>query len=354
MDQKTEKMLRIAYIVNNFDKTYDGVGVFGAKMHTFFPDWIDDTIYSSACPQDSKMNKIFTLGMTKCLFRAYLDVKRKRYDMCLMEYPFYEWQPLILAAYIMMVRAARRTNTKVVISLHEYLRGHWLRRMVTRQLCKRADAVIVTDQAMAESVRGFTHKTFLRPIPINVYDGDTFQASVKRDRNSFVFFGIVSPKTKAFDELLEAWDAFNAEGKYQLSIISVTDLGNIENEHKGIRYYHDIGDAEVIRIHRESTFCLLPIKPQIDMRSGTFKACCMCGCIGIGKFPEGIECRSFVIPVESYEREVFSAAMRDAVGMPQEKITEMSQMAAEWGEKYTPENTATLVADHLRTIVSKG
>lgn len=339
-------MMRLAYIVNNYGEKFDGVGAYAKAMRQNFPPWIETTVYSSVCSTQSKWRKILSLGMTKELFRVCRDARKDRFDIILLEYPFVEWQPLIILP-ILLLHGLIRKKKKFVLSLHEYLRGNKLRRLMARLLCQLSDAVIVSDETMQESIVDFTKQSYVRPIPSNMlYDENLFTKEIKRDSKQFVFFGIVNPKTKAFDEMIEAWDKFNADNRYKLCIISSTKLENIEVNHKKITYVHDADDQLVIETMKTSAFCLLPIKPEVDLRSATFKTACLSGCVCIGMFTDQFQNLPFVIHTD-YQPAHFQQAFEKAAQLSDAEIANKSHAAEEWAQQFTPAAVSERVADIL-------
>lgn len=336
-------MLQLAYIVNNYGEIFDGVGVYGRIMHQNFPTWIETTVYTSKCHPRYKLKKMLTLGMTWKLFKVCRDLKYLTFDVILIEYPFVEWQPLIFFP-IWLISKKKSAQTKIILSLHEYLRCNRFRRMMAKFICKHSDAVLITDEVMRESVKGFAKECYIRPIPSNVYDEKAIHMQCVRDRRQFVFFGLVNPKTKAFHEMLEAWDDFNQNGNHKLCLISSTELGDIESKHKGVSYIRNANDLQIIEAMKRSTFCLLPIKPCVDVRSGTFKIATMAGCVCLGKFSKEFQKLPFVINVDDYQPNEIKNILKYVDTLDCDRLSEMSREAEAWGMTYTPKGTATLVA----------
>lgn len=339
-------MLRLGYIVDNYGQINDGVGAYAKVIDQNLPSWIQTTVYSSFCSPLSKRRRIFSLGMTKQLFRACRDAQKDRFDIILLEYPFAEWQPLIILP-ILLLHGIIKGKKKLVLSLHEYMRANKLRRLMSKLLCMVADEVIVADETLRESIAAFTKQCSLRAIPSNIYDENALEKVVEREPKRFVFFGIVNPKTKAFDEMLAAWDGFNADDRYRLCIISSSKLDGIEAAHKGIEYVHNADDARIIETMKSSTFCLLPIKPAVDLRSATLKTACLAGCICIGKFDAQFQGLPFVYHTE-YRPDVLQGTLEKAARSSDAERRAMSQKAEEWAQKYTPAAVAENIAAILK------
>lgn len=345
--------MRIAAISNNYGKTYDGVGNYAQIQNTNYPEWIKYKVYTADCTYDvSSFIRIFGMGMFKAICRAVNEFDAKKFDVVVLEYPFVEWNPLILIPLICLQKKCRRRKKKFVLSLHEYSRVNLLRKKIIEKLCRLSDLVLVANEDMAKSVSGFAKKTAIRPIPTNLYNESIMKSIITKSKNNFVYFGLVN-RAKAFDAMLSAWDNYNWNGKKTLFIITSTFLENIENNHKGIKYLYNQDDETILSIMRSCVACFLPIIPEVDMKNTTFKTGSITGCICIGKFCPKYQTLPFVINMKSYKVSEFMNALDQIDSYSDDTLESLENEASRFGEKYSPKVTATIVANKLRTLMEE-
>ena len=346
--------LNLAAVVNNFGEFFDGVGAYGAVQAENFPEWIHVSAYSATCKNDVASWKRFTcLGMTCEIMRVLKDLKKKRYDVVLTEYPFVEWNPLIVLAWWALSRKARKTGCKMVISLHEYDRVNGIRKTVIRMLSKTADMLFVSNEEMLQSISIFHSCAAIRSIPTNIYDQSVMEETIERDYNAYVYFGLIN-KAKAFDEMLEGWDRFNSDLTKKLYVISSSKISTPESQHKNVQYIQHAPDEDIIRIMRKCAYCVVPVRPYVDMKNTTFKTGCIAGCISVGCFSEEYKKLPFVIPMREYDVDDFLKAFERSAGMTVEETRKMSEDAVAFGKQYMPGAVANVVAAELGKLVYGG
>ena len=101
--------MKIAHIVNNFGKVYDGIGAYAKIMCDNLPDGVEEIIYSAECHEsNNKLKYIFNFGMTKEIFKCIKNIFIDNVDVFLIEYPFKEWNPAILIPLNILSRRADR------------------------------------------------------------------------------------------------------------------------------------------------------------------------------------------------------------------------------------------------------
>ncbi len=343
-----ENDIRLGIIVNNYGKEYDGIGAYSQAISSHFSNKIIKRIYTGYCVESDKViSKLTILGMTKAILGAIKELDDL--DMILMEYPFVEWNPLIVPIYYHMASRLKTSNKKLVLSLHEYSRVNALRKIVIRKLLKKADIVLVSDEGMKIDISQYANNIYVRNIPTNI-TGNLEHKDIEKAKNNFVYFGLIN-KAKAFYEMLEAWDEFNSKGKYRLNILTGTKLDWDDSKHRNVKYIYRADNDEVFRIMSESMFNIVPVKPEVDMKNATFKTGCLAGCISIGKFCEQLSQLEFVLNVDTYDSNVFINIFNNAKDMSVDYMSKCSKGAQDYGKQYEPDviakNVEMLILEEL-------
>ena len=219
-----------------------------------------------------------------------------------------------------------------------------------RLICRLSDIVFVSSEEMRNSIQQYSNDIFIRPIPSNLTMADSQMRTSVKEKNSYVFFGLVN-QYKAFEEMIAAWDKFNRNGDYTLHIITATHIEDMENKHNGVKYLYKKDEDEIIDIMKKCVACILPIKPCVDMKNATFKTGSLCGCICIGKFCDEYRALPFIINLDSYETERFVDAFERISMLTDQELINMEKSANEFGIKYTPEKTIEAIVDYLRNML---
>ncbi|WP_026659363.1 hypothetical protein [Butyrivibrio sp. AC2005] len=343
--------MRIGVICNNFGKSYDGIGAYSKVIYGDSIKDVDVEIYSADCKTDiGTLGKMLNYGMTSQINRLIRDIKHGEdsFDAIVIEYPFAEWNPIILIAFRRLSNTAKKAGIKVLTSVHEYERVNKLRKIIIEYLCTISDAIFVSNNEMGEALLRFCPKYFERMIPTNIYS-DTLHFNDHKKRDSYVFFGLIS-KTKAFEEMLEGWDSFNRDGNNTLYILSGTKLGSID-EHKGVCYVYDCPPDKILDIMSECAFCIVPIRPCIDEKNATFKTGCLNGCVCLGHFDQKYSDLRFILNMKDYSPEEFKRAFAETQKITDEELLLKQQMSYEYGKRYTPRNVAAKVEKSIISLL---
>ena len=237
----------------------------------------------------------------------------------------------------------------MVISLHEYKRVNCLRKIAIRGLSKTTDLICVSNAEMRQSIMSFCSHSVIRPIPTNIYDSEALDEPIQRDKSTYVYFGLIN-KAKAFDEMLEGWDDFNADMTKKLYVITGSEIPSDYTQHRNVEFIHNARDAEIIRTMRRCVYCIVPVKPNVDMKNTTFKTGCVAGCICVACFSKEYEALPFVIPMQGYGVRDFIEVFEHCAENNAESETKMGKEAAEFGKQYLPKRAAAIVADELYNL----
>lgn len=341
------RRLKIASVANNYGKSHDGVGAYAGAQGEELSKYADVSVYTSECRyEESKLRKFICMGMTKQLFKVARECKN--YDVIIIDYLFVEWNPLILLPISILNRRRKKNGCKLVISLHEYNRVKSLRKKMIKSICSKADLVFVADETLKKSIQAFSRRVAIRPIPSNIYNKAIIESHVHKDRNSFIYFGLIN-KAKAFAEMLEAWDLFNAEEKYKLYVASGSNVQGLE-KHKNVVYKYNLSENEILELMMRCTVSIVPVIPEVDMKNTTFKTSCITGCLSVGKFCAEFSNLSFTIPMQDYNVQEFINVFNSVNSLNDNEIDRLSKEACAYGETYTPSNIAGRIIDEIKTL----
>lgn len=343
--------MKITHIVNNFGKTYDGIGAYAKVMYDNLPKGVEEVVYSAVCRESkNKFKYMFNFGMTKEIFRCVKNFFADKADVVLIEYPFMEWNPLILIPIYCLFMKCRRYKIPLIISLHEYGRTHCLRKLMSRQICKIADHVFVTTEEMKKDITEFSSRVSIRNPPSSIWNKEVMQQDITKDYNSFSYFGLIT-SAKAFSEMMSAWDIINKERKNHLYILSGSFLENIEKQHTGVTYIYNADDATVLRTLRQCTYCFTPIKPEVDSKNSSFKTATVAGCICIGRFCNQMAKLPFVVQMDGYQVENFTTAVESLANLSNAMIDEKTTLSAEYGKQFCPSEAFDKILKNISEIV---
>lgn len=343
--------MKIAHIVNNFGKTYDGIGAYAKVMYDNLPKGVEEVVYSAECRENkNKLKYIFNFGMTKEIFRCVKNFSADNADAFLIEYPFKEWNPLILAPIYFLSKKCKKNKIPFIVSLHEYGRTHRLRKIMCRQLCKVADHVFTTTDDIKNDISKFSKNVSLRNPPSNIWNDEIMKQNIKKNYDSFAFFGLVN-SAKAFSEMMSAWDIINAERKYQLYILSGSFLENIENQHVGVTYIYNAESDTVLKTLHQCAYCFIPIKPEIDSKNASFKTASVAGCMCIGKFCDQMSSLPFVVQMNDYQVSDFVTAVENLSEFTHDDIDKKTSLSYEYGKQFCPSEAFGEIINTISEIV---
>ncbi len=345
--------IKIAIVVNNYGEAYDGVGAYSKVIASNFSDNIDINVFTAKCfGNASILKKFFSFEMSKEFYLVSRSIKQ--YDTVLIEYPFVEWNPLIIVLFRILCIKAHRLNKRIILSLHEYTRVNKLRKIVIRSMVKKADLILVSDETFRKALLKYSSNIMVRNIPTNIYSRNFKEK--EKSTNNYVFFGLING-AKAFDSMIDGWKLFNRNGKFKLYIISATkiDESQIRDfELSNISYIYKAEEDKIMEIMQSCAFCILPIKPNIDNKNATFKTASLAGCICIGKFSEEFKDLSFTINMDSYKTEEFKLALCATRKLNEQELKDEFYKAREFGKNFTPHIIAETIESCIKEEINIG
>ena len=335
--------VKVALICSNYGSSKDGIGDYSKNIvdRLSLKNDVIIRVYSADIINYNIIRRIISLAMSRQIVKFIKDLKKEKYDLVDIEYPFTEWNPLIVLFFLKLAKACKCYNTKVVVSVHEYIRVNKLRKKVIEYLVKKSDKVLVTDDYTKNKLFYLNNNIYIRGIPSNIQPTSDIDCENK-DNKMFLFFGLVN-KSKAFDEMIDGWKMFhNKFNEYKLYIVSSSNLSIIDYDKYNIIYKKNLPSNKVAELMNLSTYCILPIKPNVNYNNATLKTACLFSCIPIGVFNNCLDnCNSFWIDMFNYSKDEFYNAFIKAIN--NENIKEMQTFAKEFGKMFDIEGIVDVI-----------
>ena len=82
----------------------------------------------------NRLELVLSMQMAKAFLRAISIIKKEQYDVVIVEYPFNEYNPIIVVMYKMMRSVCIKRKCKLALSMHEYDRVKALRTLLNNVL----------------------------------------------------------------------------------------------------------------------------------------------------------------------------------------------------------------------------
>lgn len=346
--------MKLAFVCSNYGSIQDGIGHYCSKIvekvKEIYPAFSVE-VFTGNTLGSGKTSLVISLAMTAALFRTAFSVISRRINCVIVEYPFYEWNPIVLIAIWFNKIALLIYGGKLIISLHEYKRANFLRQCMIRHILSISDIILATEP---QDIAGLVHHNKIihqRYIPSNIEPVvRSFEHSVKP--NSFCYFGLIS-KTKAFEEMLEGWKSFNSKGMYELHVCTSSDYAYlIEDMMKyNVSVHLRCNERAVSDILSRCDFGILPIMPFVSTNNATLKAILLHGCIPIGKIdPECDDFTKLFIKMESYHPDEFARAIAKAVSLPSKVKEDLRVQGTCYAKKFTIEKTCRDIIENISEV----
>lgn len=337
--------MKIINICANYGGSKDGIGDYSKKIINKMLEQNKDVKiknFSSNIEDFSKLKRVFSLKMSSNIKKVYKLLAKEKYDLVNIEYPFTEWNPLILYFYNKLVKTCKKNDVKLCISLHEYDRVNFLRKLVIRTLIKKADFVLVTSEETKKNIEKYNINSYIRDIPSNIYRTRNVELD-KKVSTIYVFFGLIN-SSKAFDQMINGWK--NNHHEMLNSKLIIITSSNIELEESfGIEIKRNLSDMQIEDIMQKATYTILPIKPMINMNNATLKTATLFGTIPIGIFSNSIKenNKKFYIEMSNYEDAEFNKVFKYIKEMEKEELNELQSNSICFGNKYGINNIANAI-----------
>jgi hypothetical protein len=320
---------KLGVICNNFGAHYDGIGDYSSIVYLNFSSKTSVKIYTAKCNRHSPLKRIANLGMTKAICSSFPDIVFKRIDKIIIEYPFIEWNPLIALAFVSLKLLTIFFNVELLSSIHEFKRVNPLRKIITVFLVILSNRVFITSYENKVLLEKFNPNTIKIEIPSNIR---ICENAIKK--NDFVYFGLVNP-SKAFKEMILGWNIFNNSGQYNFYILTASEIKDLSN-YKNVNVFVNADENVVSQIMASCKFTVLPIRPEVDEKNGTFKTSCIAGNIAVGHFCNQYRKLPFIIEMNNYKVQSFVESFQQCIKLGENDIKNKENLAKKFGEKFNP------------------
>lgn len=274
--------MKLVFICTNYGSIKCGIGMYTLNLVQELrkESNLEVDVISVNTFNLKKIKKIFNIKLLKEINKYKArnqETKDKKIDFVI-EYPFMDWSIFNIIGILWLKKMFKNSN--IILSIHEYYRVNYFRRKIIDILIRNSDSFIITDNKLKNILP--EKSTIFRSIPSNIKKIN-FNPPIEKKENEYCYFGLIN-KSKAFNEMIEAWKEFNKEKKYNLNIYTASDV-NIGNFQKyNIKIFKDLDNIELSKELQKNKYMILPIKPYIAENNGSFKAGLEHGCILIGKF----------------------------------------------------------------------
>lgn len=339
---KTRLKMRIIEIGCSTEGNTDGIGKHARIVCEEFNRRKNVTakLVSGSTTGFSKIQMITSHEMCQAFKDTERIIEATKCNFVIVEYPFSEYNPMIIPAYEHLKIVCHRNNCQLGLSMHEFDRVNRLRRMVVRNFVENADFVYVSDPHYLDKLKNLNSNLYLRTIPNHIPVMDRVKDI--KTKNNYVYFGLIN-RTKAFEEMVKAWDEFNKKRVFTLYVVTATNIDFKENEHNNIRVYNGLNNEDAAEIMWDSMFSIIPVNPEIGFNNSSFVSTIQCGCIPVGHFSTVLQRRPFVVNTESYDVEPFCDALIKTSKMDDKMLLVNSKEANEFGRQFTLKATVDMM-----------
>ncbi|PWX68718.1 glycosyltransferase [Clostridium perfringens] len=343
--------MKIVFICTNYGLYKDGIGhyVYNLKKEMCKNKKCEIKIISGDTTQKKGKEKFFS----KIMYNSINEFLKNELNFIdkdtyfIIEYPFLEWNPIIISSIKKLRKICNLKNGKIILSIHEYKRVHKIRKKFIDLLIKLSDALMVTDYETKKILLNKNKPILIRGIPSNI---QRINKPIKNKDNIFCFFGLIN-KSKAFNEMIEAWKIFD-EKDYKLNIYTSSDINILNSEKNKINIFKELSDQELSKELWKCKYAILPIKPQISMNNATLKAVAQHECIPIGIFEDNNTSDLGInIEDEFYSKENILEALKKTVNLEKDEYLRKINLLNKFSEKFSFKKNSNDILDFLEKVI---
>lgn len=299
------------------------------------------------------VRKFLSLELCITLLNVRKLLRKEKVDCVILESLFQDRNPLIFLVYQLLVNTARKYNTLIAFSLHEYFRLKKMRFGFYMKMCKylalKSDILFVTEQPIFDYFTKLIKHVFIRDIPSNIIFPMQLDIT-KKQRSDFVYFGRVS-SDKIFDIMINAWKEFNYDRKYCLHILTSSEISIDSAERYNIYLKKNLSNEQIATEMADKSYCLLPILPFISDNNTTYKTSLCAGCITIGIFNPFFKDMPFNICMDDYSLSSFKSSFAKAIALNNLEFSTACTKAVDFGSKYTYKRTAEQIVSGINEVI---
>lgn len=334
--------MKIIFLCTNYNSIKCGIGMYTYNLVEALKkeEEINVDIITETTSQIKGLKKIISCKFIKKIFdfiNKNKNIKDEKINFIL-EYPLMDYNPFLIL--VLIVLKINFKNSKLILSLHEYHRVNFLRKIMIKILIKISDEFVITDESFFKIINN--KRSLIRKIPSNILKINS--NCIERKKENYCFFGLIN-KSKAFNEMIEGWKKFNLDKKNILNIYTASDLEISNMENYNIKIYKDLTNEELSIKLQENKYMILPIIPKIDINNGTLKAGALHGCIPIGIFSKSLKNLGIQISENSYSADNIYNALEETL---QENDIQFEKNIFEYSKLFSFEENAKELYSFLK------
>lgn len=328
--------MKIITIASNINGNIDGIGKHARILtEEYKKRGHEASIIDGTTHNKSGLQKALSFQMSKCIFKACWVALKSKPDVIIYEYPFAEFNPLIIIPVFLLWLITRFSKTKVAISMHEFDRVNILRKSIICVFLVFTDIVYVSEKKYIDRFTLISKKMYVRTIP-NHIEKPAGEKII--DKTRYTYFGLIN-RAKAFQEMIDAWNDFNKDNKYQLDVMTCSDVSQWKDNNHNVIFHHDLPGEEVAKILYDSAFTIIPVLPNIGLNNSSFMSGIQCGCVPLGIFNELLQKEDYVVNMQNYNHDHFVKTLNDTQSIAEKDIQIMSASGLAFGSKFSVKHT---------------
>lgn len=345
--------MKFLSIANNIEGNNDGIGKHARIVGNAIIKMGHKVDYCVGTTWNKSLfKKMISMEMCNAYKDAINKIGQSYYDFVVIEYPFCEYNPIVLYYHRLLFEKAHKLKTKVAFSMHEYDRVSPLRRMLIKGFLPYCDILFITELKYKKELPQYADKMWLRQI---ASQGMPYYPNLKNGQslNRFCYLGLVN-KSKAFKEMLIAWNKFNRNNTYHLDVVSNSDLSEYNlDDMKGVKLHTKLSDDDAGKVLSSCCFSIIPVVPSIGYNNSSFVTAIQCGCIPIGCFNQDLCKEPFIINANGYDEKNFCHALELAVSLNEKDIYLKREQGLTFGKRFSVEKTAEMMINGFKDYESK-
>jgi len=340
-------------IANNIKGNYDGIGKHARIVGQAFKDHGAQIDYCTGTTWNkSLLQKFFSLQMCKAFVSAIFKMLHGNYDYIIIEYPFMEYNPLILIFHWMLFFLSRFIHTRIAFSMHEYDRVSPMRRLIIDGFLPFCDIIFISEEKYKTELSRYAMKMYVRRIPSHEIKYTPGEKNFDK-KKQYCYFGLVN-RSKAFEQMMNAWQRFNTNSKCVFDVVTNTDLSDYHLEkYNNVHYHYQLSDIEAGEMLSKCVYAIVPVVPNIGLNNSSFVTTIQCGCIPIGRYNDELINEPFVISTDSYDLLPFCNVLKESQKLSSDELIKRSKIALAFGQKFSVQKTVDMMIEGFESYEKK-
>jgi len=343
MDSNILNKSSFYFVCTNYGSSKDGIGHYTSRLVSELKknDLYEVRMFSGKTDNLSKLKLILSLNVSLNLLKLRKELKRNSSPIyVVLEYPFLEYNPLFILI-LGFIRLNKKQNDKIIVSLHEYKRTKFFRKLFTKLLIPFSDIVLFTKEEDIETFREKKITFKKRVIPSNIVPRIRTKTEINKPLN-ICFFGTINFRTKEINNMIKGWEVYCQEflSNQQVKFHFISSTFNEEiKKNSFLTYHYDLNDDRVSVLLNQMHFMILPLRPKISINNGSLSVGCVHGCIPVGFFDNRYFDSDFGLSMKDYSLAEFIKIYKLIANMDVGKLENKLNLAYQYGKTKSIKNT---------------